>query len=336
MTDRAEESDAARWRSLYPFASNWLRVNGGRMHYVDEGPGAGREATSTLLFVHGNPTWSFHWRRLIGALSGEHRCLAVDHLGCGLSDLQPRPLRLADHIENLARLITSLDLKHVTLVAQDWGGAIGLGALLADRARFERIVLFNTGAFRPWFIPWRIRACRAPVVGRAAVQGLNVFARAALRMTLSRTRRLEPAVAAGCLAPYGSWSRRAAIDQFVRDIPSSARHPTWGTLEQIESRLPELADMPALLVWGCRDWCFTTECLDRFSAAWPQAEIVRLEDVGHWPVEDAPDDVERAVREFLAATLDKGIINTHGSGFINSNAAPLPSPPRRGEEAGRI
>ena len=71
------------------------------------------------------------------------------------------------------------------LVAQDWGGTIRLGALLAARERFERIVLFNTGAFRPWFIPWRIRACRVPLLGRLAVQGANAFSLAALRMTLA-------------------------------------------------------------------------------------------------------------------------------------------------------
>ena len=173
------------WRPLYPFTSQWCEVDGARLHYVDEGPS---HDAPTLLFVHGNPTWSFHWRRLIAAHSGNYRCVAPDHLGCGLSDLQPRPLRLADHIDNLLQLIKSLDLQQITLVAQDWGGAIGLGALLKDRERFERIVLFNTGAFRPWFIPFRIRICRWPIVGKLALQGANALSRAALRMTLARCR----------------------------------------------------------------------------------------------------------------------------------------------------
>ncbi len=213
----------------------------------------------------------------------------------------PRPLRLADHIENLKRLITGLDLRDVTLVAQDWGGAIGLGALLAERGRFERIVLLNTGAFRPWFIPWRIRVCRTPVAGRLAVQGLNLFSRAALRMALAR-RPLDFAEAAGYLAPYDSWRRRAAVYQFVCDIPSSPRHPAWATLAAIEWRLPELAELPSLLVWGARDWCFTTECLERFAAVWPHAEVRRIDDAGHWVAEDAPEEVERAIVGFLART----------------------------------
>src|SRR5690606_36920907 len=128
------------------------------MHYLDEGPAEGHEGT--LLFVHGNPTWSFHWRGLVEGLRDRYRCVAVDHLGCGLSDKPQRGFRLADHIEHLVSLVDSLGLERVTLVAQDWGGAIGLGTCLARRERFERVVLFNTGAFPPWYIPWRIAVCR--------------------------------------------------------------------------------------------------------------------------------------------------------------------------------
>lgn len=295
-----EDRAAASWRALYPFASHWLPTGGARLHYLDEGDGDPSQAT--LLFVHGNPTWSFHWRRLLLAQRNGARCVAPDHLGCGLSDLQPRPLRLADHVDNLSRLVDALDLRRVTLVAQDWGGAIGLGVLLRQRERFERIVLFNTGAFRPWFIPWRIRVCRTPLAGPLAVRGGNAFVRAALSMTLSRQRRLDRDAAAGVLAPYDSWARRAAVQQFVDDIPLSPRHPTWATLGAIEDRLPELADVPSLLVWGMRDWCFTPECLDRFVSAWPRAEVHRLADVGHWVVEDAADEAAHLLEDFLRRT----------------------------------
>lgn len=271
------------------------------MHYLDEGPRAG----DTLLFVHGNPTWSFHWRRLILANRDKYRCVAPDHLGCGLSDLQPRPLQLADHIDNLVHLVRQLDLRRITLIAQDWGGAIGLGALLRERNRFERIVLFNTGAFQPWFIPWRIRVCRLPVAGKLALQGANAFSRAALRMTLSRTKQLEPAVAAGYLAPYDSWQRRAAVYQFVKDIPLGPAHPTWQILGEIERQLPRLREMPQLLIWGMRDWCFTPECLDKFIEAWPTAEVHRLAEVGHWVVEDAPTDAEHLLNDFLGTKLNE-------------------------------
>lgn len=296
----AADGEAVAWPinvATSPFAPHSVQLGDGRMHYVDERPAGG--TLGTVLFVHGNPTWSYHWRRLIGAFRDRWRCVAPDHLGCGLSDMQPRPLLLADHIANLRELVTRLDLQRVTLVAQDWGGAIGLGALLAQRDRFERIALFNTGAFRPWFCPWRIRACRWPIAGRLAVQGGNAFSRAALRMTLARSRRLPRDVAAAYLAPYFSWKRRAAVYQFVSDIPLSPAHPTWQTLGDIEDRLPELAGMPSVLIWGERDWCFTPECRERFEQVWPHVQSHRLADVGHWVVEDAPEEAERLLREFL-------------------------------------
>ena len=113
-----------RWGELYPFASHFLNLRGHRYHYVDEQPEAAGEELPTLLFVHGNPTWSFHWRRLILAHCEKYRCVAPDHLGCGLSDLQYQPLRLNEHIENLTQLVEGLDLRRITLVAQDWGGAM--------------------------------------------------------------------------------------------------------------------------------------------------------------------------------------------------------------------
>jgi haloalkane dehalogenase len=296
------------------------------MHYLDEGPlnfvGDVSDADSalevassnrrqrrlpqnsppTLLFVHGNPTWSFHWRRLIAALSRNHRCVAPDHVGCGLSDKPPTLFSLDDHIENLCALVNQLELERVTLVAQDWGGAIGLGAMQRMPERLERIVLFNTGAFPPRYIPWRIRICRIPVLGQLAVQGANLFSLAALRMTLARRQRLEPEVAAGYLAPYDSWSNRHGVYGFVRDIPNSPHHPTWQTLAAIERRLPTFADRPISLIWGMRDWCFRPDCLDRFLEAWPHAEAHRLADVGHWVLEDAPDESLTLVNRFLATT----------------------------------
>src|SRR3954466_242772 len=136
------------WRPLYPFASHWLDLPAGRMHFLDEGPrqasSADTDSQETLLFIHGNPTWSFHWRNFIAELRDKHRCVAVDHIGCGLSDKPPRLLTLDDHIANLQKLVEELDLRHVTLAAQDWGGAIGIGAMLGMRERLKRFVLFNT------------------------------------------------------------------------------------------------------------------------------------------------------------------------------------------------
>jgi haloalkane dehalogenase len=282
------------WRSLYPFASRELNVGGHRYHYVDEGQG------QTLLLVHGNPTWSFYWRELIRTLAPKYRVIAVDHIGCGLSD-KPRkyPYRLAQHVENLGELVERLDLANITLLAHDWGGPIGLGAALAARKRFSRFVMFNSAAFRARQIPMRIRVCRAPLLGRLAVQGFNAFARAALRMAVCRPERMTPAVRAGLLAPYGNWHDRQAIFRFVADIPMSPRDPSYQTLCEIEERLWQLATDPWLLIWGMRDWCFTPEFLDQFLTYFPRAQVHRMPNAGHYVVEDAYERIVPIVKAFI-------------------------------------
>ena len=110
------------WRREYPFDVQTLQLDGGRMSYVDQGHGP------VVLCVHGNPTWSFYWRALIRELSPTFRVVAPDHIGCGLSDKpQDWPYRFEAHIANLQRLVEHLDLRDITLVVHDWGGAIGAG-----------------------------------------------------------------------------------------------------------------------------------------------------------------------------------------------------------------
>ena len=198
----------------------------------------------TLLFVHGNPTWSFHWRRLIEALAAAAIAASQsDHIGCGLSDKPPRFLTLRrPHRQPVRRSSNQLDLERVTLVAQDWGGAIGLGAMLRMPERLERIVLFNTGAFPPRYIPWRIRACRVagrwptgrargePVQpGRAANDArAPQAARTGGRGRLSRAVRL-----------VGESPRRVRLCARYSE-PAPELHPTWQNARpQIER---ELAD----------------------------------------------------------------------------------------------
>jgi haloalkane dehalogenase len=282
------------WRPLYPFTSHEMRLDSVRYHYVDEGQG------DPLLMVHGNPTWSFYWRNLVTAFRDNYRTVAVDHIGCGLSD-KPRDYEytLERHTENLISLIEELDLTRITLLVHDWGGAIGLGAAVRLPERFARLVIFNTGAFPPPYVPLRIRICRTPLLGRLAVQGGNLFARAALSMATAKPERMTPAVCRGLLAPYDTWAHRLAIFRFVCDIPFTRRHPTWEVLEDLDSRLPTLADLPVQMIWGMRDWCFRPDCLERFNKIFPHAEVHRLADAGHYVIEDAHEEIVPLMREFL-------------------------------------
>jgi haloalkane dehalogenase len=284
------------WRSLYPFASHEISLDGHRCHYVDEGRGP------VLLLVHGNPTWSFYWRHLIAALRDRYRVVAVDNIGCGLSDKPASgdySYRLAQRIADINQLIEKLDLRQITLVAHDWGGAIGMGAAVAAPDRFERFVLMNTAAFRMPKCPWAIHLCHLPLFGPVAVQGLNLFVRAALRTTVCKHERMTPAVCAGYSAPYDSWRNRTAVLRFVLDIPLSPSHPSYQTLLNIEQGLAQFRQNPVCLIWGMQDWCFTPKFLDRFLEFLPQAETHRLADAGHYVMEDAHEQVIPLVEDFL-------------------------------------
>lgn len=267
------------------------------MHYVDEGQGS-----QCVLCVHGNPTWSFYYREVVQQQRSRARVIAVDHIGCGLSDKpQDYPYSLNQHIANLVALVKHLDLRRITLVVHDWGGAIGLGAALEVPERIAGLVILNTAAFPPPYMPLRIAACRVPLVGNWAMRRLNAFARAALRMTLNRLPRLPEKVAAGLIAPYDSWQNRVGIARFVQDIPTRHEQPTWQRLEAIEAGLPQLDDRPAELVWGMKDWCFRPECLERFERLLPHARVTRLEDVGHYIMEEASPEVNAAITRCLEA-----------------------------------
>lgn len=281
---------------LLPYASHDFQVAGHTLRYLDEGTGP-----EVLLCVHGNPTWSFYYRKVIERFSSDYRVIAVDHVGCGRSDKPSReafPYTLSSHRDNLIALIDALDIQRITLIAHDWGGAIGLSSVLERMPKLQRVVLLNTGAFPPPYLPMRIAACRAPVLGSLAVRGLNAFARAAITMAMSRNR-MTPDVARGLLAPYDSWKNRVAIDAFVRDIPMTPQHVTYKTLADLEQRLPDLAEIPSLLVWGMQDWCFRPECLRRFEAVWPQATAIEIADAGHYVLEDAPQETLDAISRFL-------------------------------------
>ncbi len=294
------------WKALYPFESQYLEIPKSeasaekvRMHYVEQGH---RDAEQTILCVHGNPTWSFTYRRVLTELSDRARVVAVDHIGCGLSDKpQQYNYTLEQHIGNLARLIEQLDLRNLTLLVHDWGGAIGLGAALKVPARILQFAILNTAAFPPPYVPWRIAACRLPWIGNWSMRRLNLFARAALTMTLNRLPALDPSVAEGLIAPYHDWNSRIAIARFVQDIPRRKSRATWQTLSNIEDGLAIFADRPTRIVWGMKDWCFRPECLEKLEQLLPQAKTARLADVGHYVMEEAADEVIEELRQLLSS-----------------------------------
>lgn len=282
------------WRELFPFESRTLKVPAGRLHYVDEGA----QTADPILCLHGNPTWAFHYRRLIADARRFHRVIAFDHLGMGLSD---RPTEfsyaLEDHVRNAVAFVEALDLKKITLVVHDWGGAIGMGLALAVPDRIARISVMNSAAFFIDRLPRRIAICRAGALGEFITRGLNGFARAATTMTT--TIPLPSAVRAGYLAPYASWRRRIGVWNFVRDIPMEADHRSRAALGRIEDGLKTLRK-PMQILWGEQDWCFTPQFREEWQARFPHAYVHKFDDAGHYLIEDEPDGVIARIRDFAS------------------------------------
>ncbi len=314
----------------YPFTPRFLAQPGGTsgagvlQHYLDEGP---RESRA-VLFVHGNPTWSFAWRRALRGLASRVRCVAPDHIGCGLSDKpQVYPYGLGTHVENLERLVLALGVERLTLVVHDWGGPIGLGFARRHPELVERLVVANTAAFPSagapvppldpptgipptpggltngtpagfsFRLPLRLAACRVPLLGALAVRGFNAFARGAIRSAVEKP--LSAAARRGYLLPLDSWRSRVAVLAFVQDIPLAPGDPSWGELAAIERSLENYRDRPALILWGERDWVFTPRFRDQWERRLPGARAVRFERAGHWLFEDEPEAFARELTAFV-------------------------------------
>jgi haloalkane dehalogenase len=290
---------------LYPFEPHWLTLpSGHRMHYVDEGP---RDAP-VVLMLHGNPTWSFYWRRLISALSPSHRVIAPDHIGCGKSD-KPKDdtysYRLAQRVEDIEALVAQLGLQDITLAIHDWGGMIGMGWAHRHPDRVARLIVLNTAAFpmpstkRLPASLWLVRDTKA---GALLVRGFNAFARGATRLAVNRVR-LPKEVRDGLCAPYDSWGHRRAVLRFVQDIPLGESDPSFSLVREVGEHLHQFDDRPVLICWGERDFVFDDHFLRVWKSELPSAEVHQFPDCGHYVLEDAPAEIEALVRRFLGVTV---------------------------------
>jgi haloalkane dehalogenase len=166
----------------------------------------------------------------------------------------------------------------------------------------RRFVVFNTAAFfGP--CPWRIRVCRWPVIGAFMVRGLNLFARQATWMACRKHGRMTRLVKRGYLLPYDDVKSRRAVHRFVQDIPLNPRVPSHAVMKDIEAALPAFRDHPMLICWGALDFCFNDWYLDQWKQRFPNAEVHRFEDAGHYVVEDAHERILPLMRAFLTPTV---------------------------------
>ncbi len=288
--------------TLLPFQSHYLTIDGLRLHYFDEGPPRPASGTGhsppVVILLHGNPTWSFYYRNLITALRQSFRVIAPDLIGFGLSD-KPRDVhfRAHDRVEHLERLIEHLGLSSFSLVMHDWGGPIGSSLAVRRPERIERLVYFNTTLTETESLPSFIKFAASPLVGRFLLKNTTHFVR--LLTEFGVTRLLPREIKAGYYFPFRSRKERAAIWDFVADIPFSSQHPTYSELIEMAGKLPSLRHIPVLIVWGLKDPCFHRAMLHQVAKHFPQAEVMEIPDASHLVLEDAPEECCRTVSRFL-------------------------------------
>jgi cis-3-alkyl-4-acyloxetan-2-one decarboxylase len=286
----------------YPFERHTFDLHGIKMNYIDEGP----KDAPPILMLHGNPTWSFYYRRLIATLRTQYRVIVPDHVGMGLSDKpdeQHYDYTLARRVIDLEKLFLSLNLRrNLTLVLHDWGGMIGTAFATDHPERIARIVVLNTGGFtlpKTKKMPWQLTLARTPVLGGLLVRGLNGFSRGAVKDCVMRP--MPKNVAEAYLAPYNSWQNRLAVHRFIQDIPLRPGDRAWPIVDNVEKHLSQFQDVPMLICWGMKDFVFDIHFLNRWIELFPSAQVHRFENAGHYVLEDAHEQIIPLVQQFLVA-----------------------------------
>jgi cis-3-alkyl-4-acyloxetan-2-one decarboxylase len=286
----------------YPFTGHFWTPpqTSARLHFLDEGHG------DPVVMVHGNPTWSFYYRRLVLALRDSYRCVVPDHIGCGLSD-KPTDAdyeySLRRRVDDLEGLLDHLDLRSdLTLVVHDWGGMIGMALAVRHPERIKRVVILNTAAFHlpaAKAMPWSLQLCRS-IFGPWLVRGLNAFCRGAMRYGV--TRPLPADVRAAYLVPYDSWAHRIAVLRFVQDIPLRPGDRGYDIICEVENNLRRFLGLPMLICWGEQDFVFDEPFRAEWQRRFPEAQCHRFPDAGHLVLEEAADCIVPLVRTFLEQT----------------------------------
>ena len=273
----------------YPFKSHFFSTPYGEMHYVDEGTG------DPIIFVPGNPSWSFETRNMIKSLSGQYRCIAVDHLGFGFSD---KPLDFSympqEHAKNLEALLESLNLERITMVVGDWGGPIGLSYAIAHHEKIKSIVITNTWLWSvktDWYYQG-FSGFMGGALGRWLIRNKNFFAQNVVYMAFGDKSKLTPHIHKHYLEQFTNPEERKGNWVFPKQIIGAS---DW--LESLWNQRQVLTDKIALIAWGAKDIAFREKELKTWIQAFPKARVIRFPNSGHFIPEENPVELADAIRK---------------------------------------
>jgi haloalkane dehalogenase len=276
----------------FPFEPHYVDINGARVHYVDEGEG------ETILCLHGEPTWSFLYRKMIPVLSSGHRVVAMDFIGFGRSDKfsDQADYSFDMHRSTIARFIEKLDLQGITAVVQDWGGLLGLHVASEMPDRFSRLVIMNTGLPTgdspptEGFMKWRAYATSTPDLPCGMI----------VRRSAVNRESITDEIVAAYDAPFPDVSYKAGAQMFPRLVPIEPDQPGAGEMRETREALSRCTK-PALVMFSDGDP--VTRGGDRFfrkliPSAKDEPEIV-IEGAGHFLQEEKGEEIARHIVSFI-------------------------------------
>lgn len=276
----------------YPFVSHFTTIDGHSIHYVDEGQG------EVLLMVHGTPVWSFLYRHCIQRLSERYRCVALDHLGFGLSD-KPSGADYTPqaHAERLATFIETLGLKNITIITQDYGGPIALDYAVHHAENVLRIVIANSWM---WSLPQMEKGGKLfnNALGKWLYLRYGFSAKVLIPQSFGDKRNLSPDVHGQYLAPLNTPENRIATFAFVQALSGNGK---WYAV--LNEKSERIASKPVLMLWGMRDrFVPAAQLLPLWKKLWTNARYVEIDNAGHFMEEEVPERVAEEIERFLCKT----------------------------------
>lgn len=274
----------------YPFESHWFERDGSHMHYIDEGEGI------PVVMCHGNPTWSFLYRKIIKQLSGECRCIAYDLPGFGFSE-HPSGYGYTpqEHVEWVqALLIDHLKLDKFIIVVQDWGGPIGLSVATNNPDRVIGTVISSTWAWETNTFGKVFSTIMGSSLGKSMILRKNLFAKNIVPSLLTAEDKSNPAIINGYVAPFPTPQSRMGTAVFPKQI--TAAKP-W--LIELEARLVTLKDKPIEFVFGLKDLLTKPADMQKWLSHFPDANVQKIPEANHYTQEDCPENYVIAVRRIL-------------------------------------
>ena len=277
----------------FPFFSRFVNIGGDSLHYIDEGKG------DVLLFVHGTPVWSFLYRHCVKRLSAQYRCVAIDHLGFGLSE---KPVS-ADyspeaHARRLEIFIQKLGLENITIITQDYGGPITLDYAGRHPENVVRLVIANSWM---WSLPRMEQGGKLfnNAFGKWLYLRYGFSAKVMLPQAFGDKKKLSSTIHQHYLQPLNTPQNRMGTFGLVKAL---AHRHAW--YRGIVERQKTLADKPVLMLWGMKDnFVPYTLMMPLWKQVWNNAEYIELVEAGHFVEEEAPEQVCEELERFLAKDI---------------------------------